>query len=141
MTRSGLAFHIHDRILLEFCFDYDARVQYIKAYKPADEQELRLRLLKLIPEDEIPTDLKKAYTDYQKAIANWEKAYTDYQKAIANWEKAYANGEKAYTDYQKAIANWEKAPAVLSLHAKLCPDCPWDGHTIFTRKDKDGNWY
>ena len=34
----------------------------------------------------------------------------------------------------KARAEWDKAradPKVLALHAKECPDCPWDGRTIF----------
>ena len=25
-----------------------------------------------------------------------------------------------------------------SLHRELCPECPWDGETIFTRKE--GKW-
>lgn len=26
------------------------------------------------------------------------------------------------------------------LHRELCPDCPWDGKTIFTRIDDRGDW-
>ena len=32
-------------------------------------------------------------------------------------------------------------PALLALHAALCPDCPWDGKTIFTHQNQDGTWY
>jgi len=39
---------------------------------------------------------------------------------VAEWIKAYAEWVKA-----------SAAPSVLKLHAKECPNCPWDGFTIF----------
>jgi len=41
--------------------------------------------------------------------------------------------DKAGAEFVKASAEWDKAradPAVLSLHAKECPNCPWNGRTI-----------
>jgi len=64
------------------------RVSYIKIYKPKEEQDLRLRLFKLIPLDKLP----------------------------AEWKKADA----------------ELLSLLVTLHEELCPECPWDGKTIFT---------
>jgi hypothetical protein len=53
---------------------------------------------------------------YSEADAAWDKAYSE---ADAAWDKAYS----------EADAVWDKALG--PLHAKECPNCPWDGRTIF----------
>ena len=93
--KSGVAFHCHHDQLVEWCFDYDERVKFIKEHKPPEEQELRLRLFKLIPKDRLPGKLVKARAAYWKA---------------------------------RAAYDWDK------LHKELCPDCTWDGKTIFGGK-------
>ena len=95
--KSGLAFHCHHDCLIEYVYDYNERVRFIKSDKPQEEQELRLRLFKLIP-------LRKLLPVIRKADAEWEKAYA------------------------------EREPQLEKLHQKLCPDCPWDGKTIFSAK-------
>lgn len=45
--------------------------------------------------------------------------------AVADWEKARADWGKAQQ---------ENMPAILALHAQECPDCPWDGQSIFPRE-------
>ena len=129
---TGFAFHVHHDTLIEWCTDYQERVDYIKRDKPANEQELRLRLFKIIPEDRLPVELVVA-----------GKAYDEARKAcIVAW-KAYEVAEKAYNEAGKAYDVAWKAyqPELLKLHSELCPDCPWDGNTIFTRKGKSENWY
>ena len=125
--KSELAFHrSHDR-LYEFVYDYDERVNYIKQHKPADEIELRLRLFKLIPEQLIPGRNSEEYAAYSKADAAY-KAYAAcaaYGKADAACSKAYA----AYAAYDKKYGH-----EIENLHRKLCPDCTWNGKTIFPDK-------
>jgi len=41
---------------------------------------------------------------------------------------------KAYAEWAKAYA----APSVLALHAKECPNCPWNGETIFPPAEQEG---
>ena len=125
MRKSGITFHCHHNLLCEPVFDYDERVASIKETKPKEEQELRLRLFQLFPNDRLPQTLVKAWEVYRKA---WE--------ACSKAEEVY---RKAREDYRKAEEAHRKD--IVKLHAELCPDCPWDGSTIFTRKDKDGNWY
>ena len=181
MRKSGIAFHCHHNFLCEPVFDYDERVASIKETKPKEEQELRLRLLQLFPNDRLPQTLVKAGEDYSKAGEAYRKAREArikareaYRKAREAYSKAgearikareaYSKaGEarikareahrkaeeacskareayvKAREDYSKAEEDYRKD--IVKLHAELCPNCPWDGHTIFTREDKDGNWY
>uniref|UniRef100_A0A6H1ZYZ7 Uncharacterized protein n=1 Tax=viral metagenome TaxID=1070528 RepID=A0A6H1ZYZ7_9ZZZZ len=96
--KSGLAFHCHHDTLVEWVSNYDERVEAIKANKPLEEQELRLRLFKLIPIERLPTELLEARAAYAKARAACAKAYFE------------------------------------GLHRELCPDCPWNGETIFSNK-------
>ena len=110
---AGFAYHIHHDVLVEWCTDYAQRVKFIKEMKPKEEQKLRLRLFQLIPDAVI------------KSLPSY-----------AEWEKAYAERDKAYAERDKAYAEWDKAYAIIiaeltKLHSQLCPDCTWNGKTIF----------
>src|SRR3990167_8654401 len=96
--KQGLSLHCHHDTLIEFCYDYDKRVEYIKKEKPEHEQEIRLRLFKLLPQEavkEIPENLVKAYAEREKAYAEREKAYAEFWKADAEFWKADAEYKKA----------------------------------------------
>ena len=121
----GFYFHCHHDELFEWVYDYDERVNYIKKYKPIKEQELRLRLLKMIPEDRIPVGLVKAREAYGKAVEAYGKEWKAYGKAGEAYYKARVAYGKAWEAY-----DWEK------LHKELCPDCTWDGKTIFPKEEK-----
>ena len=51
------------------------------------------------------------------------------RKAEAEWDKAEAEWDKARDEWVKARDEWE--PYLTKLHTELCPQCPWDGRTIF----------
>ena len=112
---SGLAFHCHHDKFYDYVHNFDERVQYIKDHKPPKERELRLRLFQLIPSERLPGKDTTLWADYIKAWADYIKAEADHDKAWADYDKAY-NKE------------------LLALHQELCPSCPWDGHTIFTKE-------
>jgi hypothetical protein len=40
--------------------------------------------------------------------------------------------DKALAAYYKALEPY--LPAINALHAVECPDCPWDGETIFPKE-------
>ena len=127
MKISGLAFHCHHDILCEYVYDFDERVRYIKTRKPPEERELRLRLFKMIPTELMPGRESMLWADYRKARADYCKARADYCKAWADYDKACADYCKAQADY---ISKFNKE--IKQLHKELCPDCPWNGKTIFT---------
>ena len=147
---SGFAFHCHHDTLCEWVSDYDEWVDYIKEYKPPQEIELRLRLFQMIPEERLPEELVKAWTAYDKARTAYDKAWTACvkagtacDKAWTAYDKAWTASDKARTAYDKALTACVKArtacdKAIVShtkelekLHAELCPNCTWDGKTIF----------
>ena len=141
--KSGLALHVHHNIPWEWLWDYKERVAVIKRDKPYSEQGLRLRLLKIIPLEQLPEELLEAATEREKAWAKWEKADMKYNKVEKKWENA---GEEWGEEWEKERGRWEKAevvfytvlkkynPEIEALHKELCPNCPWDGQTIFPEK-------
>ena len=139
------AWHVHHETLIEPLTEpIENRIAYIKEYKPASQVELRLRLLKPV-QGELPAALNKAKAALDKAFTARDKAFTAYAKAWAAYVKARAalNKAKAALDkaraaYAKAWAAYVKAgaacmPEIEALHAIECPDCPWDGTTIFPK--------
>ena len=60
----GLAKHVHHNKLIEYCYDFNERVKVIKETKLINEQEIRLRLFKMLSKEAIaalPKTLQKAY--------------------------------------------------------------------------------
>ena len=54
------------------------------------------------------------------------RPWTGRLSAWAEWDKAGAEWAKA-----RAVAEWAKAGAFIEDHARLFPECPWNGKTIF----------
>ena len=135
-TQGLYAWHVHHDVLVERLTEpIESRIAYIKAHKPVKEQALRLRLLQVVKDQKAVVEADKAY---RKALAEAGRAY---KKAMAEARKAYdqavAEASKAYDQataeprkaYDQALA--EAGKAMAELHAKECPDCPWNGKTIF----------
>ena len=115
--------HIHHEVLFEQATEpIKNRIAYIKSDKPECEVALRLRLLKPVKNQ---TRLIAILTAYRKAVA---PAWEAYEKATAPALEAY---KKA-----KAPAWAKRDKAINALHAKECPNCPWDGMTIFPKRGK-----
>ena len=108
-TEAGMYWHVHHDTLLEYCYDYNERRTFIERNKPANEQKLRLRLFAPVS-GELP------------------KAYHEAWKAHAEARKAYAEAWKAFDEVLKACDD-----EIQALHKIECPDCPWDGNTIFPK--------
>src|SRR3990170_2423495 len=101
MTTYKPYWHIHHK---DFLLEW---IDFIQAEKPKHEVEIRLRLLKPV-QGALPPKLVKAGDARGKA-----------EDANAKDWDAYG---KAYDKY---------LPQIEALHALECPDCPWDGFTIF----------
>ena len=141
-------FHIHHGVLVERLTEpLENRIAYIKANKPANEIATRLRLIRpavgveqiFKAYDEV---MVPAWKTYSEAKASAGKTYYEvrasawktYDEATASaWKtfnEAVASAEKTY---DAAVAPARKAfnEAVEALHAEQCPNCPWNGETIF----------
>ena len=75
--------------------------------KPKEEQELRLHLFQPVKGD-LSAEVIETGQAYNKARRAYYKARQTYTKALNN-----------------------SMPAIEELHKIECPDCPWDGKTIF----------
>ena len=118
----ALAWHVHHDVLVEpLALSAEARISYILNHKPEQEQALRLHLFRPVT-GPLPPELDKASAELGKASAEWHKASAEWYKARAAWGKACAEWGNACAEWDKACAEW---------HRQQCPDCPWDGQTIF----------
>src|SRR3972149_6330565 len=113
--------HIHHEVLLEWSDDIQERIDFIQAEKPKHEVEIRLRLLKPV-QGALPPKPVKAGDARGKAKAAYDKAKAAYDKDWDAFGKDWDAYRKAYDKY---------LPQIEALHALECPDCPWDGFTIF----------
>src|SRR3990172_7382236 len=134
--------HIHHEVLLEWSDDIQERIDFIQAEKPKHEVEIRLRLLKPVQGALPPKLVKagdardKAYDANAKARAAFGKDWDAFVKASVAYAKAGDAFVKAKAAFVKAKAAYNKAydeclPQIEALHALECPDCPWNGTTIF----------
>ena len=144
MTEMKAYWHIHHDTLVEFSDDIEERIRCINEYKPAEEVPLRLHLLKPV-RGKLPDAVvragkacRKAYVAYAKAYVAPAKAWAAYAKACATYAKACATYNKAEAAYVETLdAHKDEIEA---LHAQECPNCPWNGKTIFPemRQTKEG---
>jgi len=134
----------------EYCYDFDARVKYIKNYKPKDEIEIRLKWFQLVPESEIPGKDSKAWEACVKAWEACVKAWEAYNKANMAYNEAYIAYNEAYIAYNEAYIAYNEAwkahvkagkayvtkykKELDKLHDTLFPGCPWNGATMFPEK-------
>ncbi len=138
---SGYAFHVHHDILVEYCTDYQERVDYIMRNKPRGEMSLRLRLFKMISVDRLPHELLEARVKMGEACQKWDEAYQKWDEARQKLGEAYQKWDEACQKWDEARQKWGEAyqkylPYLVDLHKELCPNCPWDGETIFSKEVK-----
>ena len=109
---SGYFTHIHhssDSPIIEWSYDIEKRLTFIRANKPTDEIELRLACIIRVSDELLPAKLQEAYAKWQEADAKWEAADAERQEAYAK-------------------IDWN------AIHALVChPTCPYDGHTLFAK--------
>jgi len=120
MKKSGLFWHIHHDVLVEYCFDYPTRVDFIKNNKPTNEIEARIFYLKPV-KGRLPVEFTEACEAYDKVCEAYSKASEAYSKAYEACGKAYEAHGKAYEAHKQEI---------IALHEKECPNCIWDGEKL-----------
>ena len=79
----GSSIHCHHDKLVEYCYNYKARVEYIKSDKPRQEQKIRLKLFKLLP----PEALKDIPKKYQETDAKRREACAKWREADKEWSQ------------------------------------------------------
>ena len=116
MKNKGWTWLCHHRLLLEYCYDFEGRVRFIKKYKPLEEQPIRLAAFRFV-KGKLPDKLAKAWADYRKAYAVYRKNKATYLEADAAYRQMNAALEECY-------------PEILALFRKECPDTVWVNKTL-----------
>ena len=74
MKNNGMFWHVHHDMLMEYCYDFKERVNFIKSEKHKDEVAMRLKLFRAV-RGKLPVEISKARAAYDKADAAYDKAY------------------------------------------------------------------
>jgi len=143
---SGLSIHCHHDVLVEYCYDYDERVASIKKEKPKNEQEIRLRVFKILPkkaEKDIPADLRQADQTRKQAYQAWKQANQTRKQADQTRKQAdqawkQANQTRKQADQTRKQADQTSNQAYRAwpqeskdaFHAKWCNCKSWNGKEL-----------
>ena len=103
----GFYWHVHHREVVEWCYSYEERLDYIRRKKPTDEIPIREKLFQPV-RGELPSAFVEAETVYDKAGTARKEAWAAYIEAQAARLKAFE----------------AHMPALLALHAEEC-GCNW----------------
>lgn len=128
MTTRVYAWHVHhDELVEPLLAPIEERQEFIRRYKPDDEIALRLRLLQ-----PVRSPLPVAYT---QAWETFLEAQTAYSEAISR-ATAADDEAKAFLAALDALDQVRETYEVRleAIHVLECPDCPWDGRTIFPQR-------
>ncbi len=128
--------HIHHEVVVEPLTEpVENRITFIHENKPKEEVETRVRLMKRV-QGKLPPEVIEAWQAYDKAGRAYDKAgracveawqaYDETRRACAEARQACV---EAWQAYDEALATHRAE--IEALHKQECPDCPWDGHTIF----------
>jgi len=142
---SGLAHCMYSNNHWDFCSDYRKIVKYIKKNKSKDEQELLLKMFKLIPNKLVPGRESKEWEDCVMAGQSYAKTWEAFDKAWKAYEKLseyaeFLKCEKALEDLNKAMKPYKKAHKVYfskyaeelqTLHDKMFTDCHKETEKLF----------
>ncbi len=147
--KPGFYWHVHHRVLMEWCYAYVKRETYIRIQKDPAEVSTRLRLFQPI-KGALPRAVIKAWRTFDKAeqalhqargtLDRARETYYEVDRTLGKAGRALNKAGRALGQareaYYKARDTYEKAiqdnmPAIEALHKRECPNCPWDGKTIF----------
>src|SRR3990167_11005368 len=85
--QKGFYWHVHHDKLIEWCYDYQGRVDYINKSKPKHEIETRLRLFKPV-KGKLPKEFHEAGKKYEEAGKKFDEARKKYEEACKKFEEA-----------------------------------------------------
>ena len=110
---------VHHEVHLEQLTEpAENRTAYIKAEKPAEEIDRRLReFAPVLHPERLPKGLLEALAERDKAVAECVKAWAERVKAWAEYDMARVEYAKTSAERDKAWAEREQAAAVPGLQA------------------------
>ena len=100
-VQTGFFWHVHHRVLLEWCYSYNERASYISEQKREDQKETRLRLFKPV-KGKLPQEVVEAGRVLDKAWHAYDEAGRASDKAWHAYNRAGRASDKAWHAYNRA---------------------------------------
>ncbi|MEX0933813.1 MAG: hypothetical protein WD003_00940 [Candidatus Paceibacterota bacterium] len=122
----GFYWHGDHNALIGYCHNYNRWAGYIRTRKPEREQELLLHLFKKV-QGELPSKVVESGRTLNEA---WYALNKTWRVLDTCAKQAYHQAGQVTQD-----AIEENYEAILALHEKECPHCPWNGETIFLKAE------
>jgi len=127
--------HLHHMQLFEEEVEpVEQRIRFIKTSKPKDEIETRLRLIAVVKNQALLRRLTRYIRNLRQAEDAIYKKY-EHPSGVTREEEAVKMEELAGARRAYELAELRAKPLIEALHKKECPNCPWDGRTIFPGKN------
>ena len=120
------AWHVyHDQLVSLLTAPIEERRRYIRDYKPPRERALRLRLLHMA------TGLPRG--PLWRASEEAGRVFVEARRGGGvEARRAYDEAWPVFVEAWRVFVEANR-DEIARLHAEQCPDCPWDGKTIFRK--------
>ena len=122
-TKQGFYWHVHHDKLVEYCYNYKERAEYIKKNKPKHEIKTRLRLFKPV-KGKLPKEIIEAGRNYDGVCRKWVEAGRKYagawQKCDEVWQKC--DEVEALRKYIEAWRKYIEAVRKLNEARRKCAE-------------------
>ena len=115
----GWYWHVHHEVIVEYCYDVEGRVEYIKRHKPEHEVETRLKWMTPV-KGKLPGEVVAAGEAYNKVWEAYNKAREAYNKAGEAYNKAWKARDKTLEAYRKARETYRKAGETYRKAREAC---------------------
>jgi len=154
--KAGFYWHMNPRALMEQCYDYTKRRAEMLSSRSLDENTREhLRLFKRV-KSELPETVMRAQQvidaaqqasreacqayDEMRRIRDEDRSRTYQTDLDQACDKAFHTLQEARLVYERARQTYintllTNKTAIEELHQQECPNCPWDGETIFPNSD------
>ena len=131
MVKYNWYWHVHHDKLIEKSGNINDRLKYILGNKPEDEIPLRLRLLRKVKDqDEVERIMAERKINQDNYLRKMESIQNEYDTKTESIQDGYVRKmEPIWNEFNVKKKSLDED--METLHHAECPNCPWNGMTIF----------
>ena len=118
----------NDTLMTPVTKDSKEQIAYIRKCQPAQRAEVWLPLLRLV-KGALPQPVMVALDTYIKANNTYTRTRIPDARTQVGPTDAYVALKNAGIAFKETVA--AHRTEIEALHAQECPNCPWNGQTIF----------
>jgi len=128
MIEKGFYWHVHHDNLLEWCYGYQERVDYINEEKPENERKIRLKRFVMLTEEQVamlPKEFTEAWQKYGKLWQKYDELRQKYDELRQKYNEASQKRDEAWQKCGKICVKYKLQ--LEEIHKKICGCREWDG--------------